>query len=125
MRFGQHIVWSMDLPRKNWAYIDNNSVVLQTTANQSGSAVLLFQVAVCWRYWGLSPCISVFNRTDVCRKAHSSAVNSAKEYVASNQVVGGSNPSGRAIISMSYGALKICPLRYSQHSPIFLRPPRW
>ena len=34
------------------------------------------------------------------------AENGGNEYLASNQVVGGSNPSGRAIISMSYGALK-------------------
>ena len=36
------------------------------------------------------------------------AVNGGKEPLASNQVVGSSNLSGRAIISMSYGALKSC-----------------
>ena len=40
------------------------------------------------------------------------AENGGKEYLASNQVVGSSNLSGRAIISMSYGALKIWTFQY-------------
>ena len=34
------------------------------------------------------------------------AENGEKEYLASNQVVGGSNPSGRAIKSNTYSHLK-------------------
>ena len=68
------------------------------------------QLAVCWRYWGLSPCISDFYwRVDVQLFPIIVALNGKKttvEYVSSNQVVGSSNLSGRAIISMSYGALK-------------------
>ena len=40
-------------------------------------------------------------------------------YLASNQVVGGSSPSGRAIISMSYGALKNSTVQYLAHCPNF------
>ena len=41
-----------------------------------------------------------------------------KEYLASNQVVGSSNLSGRAIISMSYGALKNSILLLKPDCPI-------
>ena len=39
---------------------------------------------------------------------HGCGDNWRKEYLASNQVVGGSSPSGRAIKSRSYGAFKKC-----------------
>ena len=47
----------------------------QAIANKSNSAVLQFKLAVCWRYWGLSPCISVFNWRVVSKNPYGSAVN--------------------------------------------------
>ena len=44
-------------------------------------------------------------------KRQSGAENEGKEYLASNQVVGSSNLSGRAIISTTYSALKNCTLQ--------------
>ena len=49
---------------------------------------------------------------------HGCAENSEKEYLASNQVVGGSNPSGRAIFSTTYSALKNSILLLKPDSPI-------
>ena len=46
------------------------------------------------------------------------AENGRKVPLASNQVVGGSNPSGRAIISMTYSALKICKFLLNLKVPI-------
>ena len=45
--------------------------------------------------------------TTMYNKRQIGAENGELEPLASNQVVGGSNPSGRAIISTTYGALKI------------------
>ena len=51
-------------------------------------------------------------------KRQTDAENGGKVPLASNQVVGGSNPSGRAIISMTYSALKICTLLLKPDSPL-------
>ena len=48
----------------------------------------------------------MYNYWHVCAK------NWRKEYVASNQVVGGSNPSGRTIISMTYDAPENCTVQF-------------
>ena len=46
------------------------------------------------------------------------AENGRKVPLASNQVVGGSNPSGRAIFSMTYGAFEICSVQLKPDCPI-------
>ena len=42
------------------------------------------------------------------------------EYVSSNQVVRGSSPSGRAIISTTYSALKFCTLLIESESSYWI-----
>ena len=51
-------------------------------------------------------------------KWQSGAENGGKERLASNQVVGGSSPSGRAIISTTYGAFEICSVQLKPDCPI-------
>ena len=54
----------------------------------------------------------MYNNRHGCRD------NWRKEYVASNQVVGGSSPSGRAIFSMIYNVSENFTLRLKPDSPI-------
>ena len=46
------------------------------------------------------------------------AENCGNEYLASNQVFGGSNPSGRVIFSKTYGASEIFKFRLNPKVPI-------
>ena len=106
------------LLEKDWDIHRQQQLSSTTEINlQRCATKFLQQLAVCWHYWGLSLRISVFPRNFISRKAHGSAVNLPKEYVASNQVVGSSNLSGRAIIFKHLAPFR--KIESSHKSPIF------
>ena len=67
-------------PQKDWVmHLQQQRKDITDNSQQRWFHFLPIELAVSWRYWGLSPCISVFNWKEFSRKAHSSAVNLAKE----------------------------------------------
>ena len=52
-----------------------------------------------WRIRGLQPLLAVFIGQDHVRKSFGNSILGKFDYVSTNQAVGGSNPSGRAILN--------------------------
>ena len=79
-----------------------------TDAYKSRSSIFPLNLVGCWRLRGFNASSPISLGTTMYNKRQNGADNGGKEPLASNQVVGGSNPSGRAILSKTHDTSENC-----------------
>ena len=110
---------------KPWRGVSYYYLIPVTDTYKSRSIILPQQLVGYWR-------LRLFNASSpksvgglIYNYWQIDAENGGKAPLASNQVVGGSDPSGCAIISMTYSALKICKFLRNAKVPTEFRFSRW